>query len=894
MALIHCTREEFEKGLTVRTRERVRIVLQPPAVCASVVGALCDTNKTFLLPRAIAALREVFTQALAFEHGEVLIVGHTDATADPDVNTPLSEARAESAAQWLTGDVEAWLDNYEASSTQSRWGKREDRLMLRYLPDFDERDTPGTGSPGPDPLVSWFQRTRGLKEDGVAGPKTRTRLIKEYFALTRPAAPAEGDEKSDAKGGDAADDGDAAKKERVAKLDAAATSENTGASSSASDKERAAQIDAARGGTDTASGPSDAKKERAAEIDAARSGGDTTAPPSDAKKERAAEIDAARADAAASDASAEPATSSGPKPEPTLVEFPKTPTTHGAGEHFPLSKVHAARNRENKSGASATATSSVTAATSATATAGEEEIEIPGDRRVDFFFFIEEQGIQPPPGEPDGPEYLTWIKRAKVHRELRVAGEGRRIHFLELHDGLFRTNSCVMLPEGETPIGKEEGQASEHESLTSVGVIAHALRFSEEHEGKSLLVAGHTDTTGTVDFNQTLSEERAEVAFCLLTGDRARFVELVDNRHKVSDYKQVLAWCSRAFSRHFACDPGAIDDQEFTGIEPLRRFQEQYNAAKLEIVPNATESDPEDLAVDGDIGPKTWGAMFDVYQLGIREELGEKPERVEELRSSLTFLADDLKHMGFSEHHPIAKAAKDNYRSQTNRRVEFLFFDIGEEPDLDVLRQEPDITEIYTSGEYERLPTVMVSAKPWIAEWEDETAQFDTETFMVVEAPGCPPGIDMVFSVVISEFDEELATKEVRSGAGEIEAAFAEWDAPLEPPYAGEMEAGTAFPEVFFEFVVEGGGRRVASRNKIRYEDQLNVRLDLDDEGDIESIINQPYVIATLWGKRRGVTDGEGVVQEKGLPPGGSSLILRDTILVDEGLLTHGWDEDER
>jgi hypothetical protein len=73
-------------------------------------------------------------------------------------------------------DAEKWLSMYETSiPPKRRWGNHEDLLMIESMPDF------GTKAPGED-SVRWYQRTRALEVDGVAGPKTRRALITEYMA----------------------------------------------------------------------------------------------------------------------------------------------------------------------------------------------------------------------------------------------------------------------------------------------------------------------------------------------------------------------------------------------------------------------------------------------------------------------------------------------------------------------------------------------------------------------------------------------------------------------------------------------------------------------------------------------------------------------------------------
>ncbi|HEX9618603.1 MAG TPA: OmpA family protein, partial [Polyangiaceae bacterium] len=528
--------ETYESPLVVLDR-KVSVPQQrmlgavPHVVFARMRGFLFDTNKTFLLPTAVEALERIRDIYEANEPSDLLIVGHTDTTGEPSINDPLSKERAESVKAYLMDDVDAWLENYDASG-KKRWGAREDRLMITAMPDFPLRGED-------EDLVEWFQRTRELTVDGIAGPQTRRQLVTDYMALD---------------GTSLADDD----------------------------------------------------------------------------------------------------------------QFYISIATHGAGESFPLADTGFELDER---------------------AANEKEDRF--DRRAELFFFDTEFGVKPTPGAANGEEYLEWRKAAAQNDDFPVEGIGKKATLVEMHDALFRTNSCVVLPEGEAPSG------SEHRALTSVGLFATALQFSEEHGPRQLFIAGHADTTGTVDFNQTLSEERAKCVLALLEGDRDAFAALANGRHTVSDYKQIFSWCNAAFP-DFDCDPGKIDDNEFTGIEGVKKFQAGYNGQKAEL----GAASQADLTVDGAMGPKTWGAVFDVYQFGIREELSEDEAGVAALRESLVFVDDARKALGFSEHHPIDKVGRDDARSQANRRVEVLFFEDGEEPDLVLAESDPEVSELFLPGEY--------------------------------------------------------------------------------------------------------------------------------------------------------------------------------------------------
>ncbi|MEM6993594.1 MAG: OmpA family protein [Myxococcota bacterium] len=318
-------------------------------------------------------------------------------------------------------------------------------------------------------------------------------------------------------------------------------------------------------------------------------------------------------------------------------------------------------------------------------------------RRVELFFFGEPLGVLPEsPGESStegDPQYPEWCRRAREVVDLSAEGSTREVTMLEMADVLFRTNSCVVMPDSSDPSSDPvQGDLEE-----TTGAIASALRYASQHEGKKVLVAGHCDTTGTVQFNQPLSEERAEVVLALLVGDRDAFGDACHARHRVSDYKQILAWFSQRLG--FDCHPGAIDDNPGSGIAAVRGFQRDYNTNKAAI--GATGPD---LAEDGMMGPATWRGIFDCYEHLLRQDAEEDAAGLARLREALVFVDDSRRSLGFSEHHPIDVLGRDGFKSQANRRVEILFFDEGEEPDLDRAGGDPQMSEIYLPGRYERVP----------------------------------------------------------------------------------------------------------------------------------------------------------------------------------------------
>lgn len=152
------------------------LVVQPWAIRARLIGMYFDTNKSFLLPTAMASVRKIKTLYDQYPESAVLVVGHTDASGDPSYNDPLSLERAEATSAFLQDDVDGWLAWYETGvAFEKRWGGREDGLMLSALP--DAASLMASANP-----IAAFQASRGLEVDGWAGPQTRRQLITEYMA----------------------------------------------------------------------------------------------------------------------------------------------------------------------------------------------------------------------------------------------------------------------------------------------------------------------------------------------------------------------------------------------------------------------------------------------------------------------------------------------------------------------------------------------------------------------------------------------------------------------------------------------------------------------------------------------------------------------------------------
>lgn len=179
------TLREPVEGVSLVAEELETLSVQPYAERVRLLGEHFDLNKSFLVPEGLAGARAIAKDRARLRASALLIVGHTDTSGTEAYNDALSLERAQSLADYLTQNVDGWLVCYEASiAHQKRWGAKEDLLMIEAMHDSASR-------PVSDAPVRWYQRTRGLTVDGIAGPITRRQLIGEYMALIGAAVPSD-------------------------------------------------------------------------------------------------------------------------------------------------------------------------------------------------------------------------------------------------------------------------------------------------------------------------------------------------------------------------------------------------------------------------------------------------------------------------------------------------------------------------------------------------------------------------------------------------------------------------------------------------------------------------------------------------------------------------------
>jgi len=179
------------------------VSVQPPVTQARLLGMFFELNKNFLLPTALPSLSQVKALYDQNPNSELLVVGHTDTSADAATNDPLSVERAEAVAQYLAEDVDAWLARYGSKvSAKKRWGRREDLFMIASFDGFDARPESQDEvsffqsvhnqslSDPPNPDQTPRKNTQPLAVDGVMGDATRTALIEDYMRRDGASLPA--------------------------------------------------------------------------------------------------------------------------------------------------------------------------------------------------------------------------------------------------------------------------------------------------------------------------------------------------------------------------------------------------------------------------------------------------------------------------------------------------------------------------------------------------------------------------------------------------------------------------------------------------------------------------------------------------------------------------------
>ncbi|MEX1361583.1 MAG: carboxypeptidase regulatory-like domain-containing protein [Nannocystaceae bacterium] len=220
-----------------------------------------------------------------------------------------------------------------------------------------------------------------------------------------------------------------------------------------------------------------------------------------------------------------------------------------------------------------------------------------------------------------------------------------RVSRARLVGGLFDTNKTFLLP------------AALHQ-------VQSIRALYEQHPGAELLLVGHTDTSGEVSYNETLSVERAESMKAYLTDDVDAWLDWYDSGTPSSK-----RW-------------GELEDRMMLEAVLFRRGQ--LPAAR----PVETFQQGEGLVDDGIIGPNTRRALVTAYMGIDGTTLPEGIEPITHGCGEAFSLAEDGVALDY--------APRDGEDDPADRRVELFFFD----PPLPVLPPPPGSSSGSGSAEY--------------------------------------------------------------------------------------------------------------------------------------------------------------------------------------------------
>lgn len=255
---------------------------------------------------------------------------------------------------------------------------------------------------------------------------------------------------------------------------------------------------------------------------------------------------------------------------------------------------------------------------------------------------------------------------------------------IEVEDALFNHDSAVFLPSAPMGPGHNDGgpapQDASHAS-SGLGIVASLFRHVDQHPDKKLVIAGHTDTSGGVAYNFTLSGKRAEAVLSVIVNDRDKWKSTCHGQQKVEDFQQILSHYHDLLG--WDCDPQGTDGTlgEHTR-HALAGFRSRYNSEKEDMGFGSSPDLPESALAGNSLKAEYWGGFFDMYQWELAQGLSTDIAGLDAFRNKVQFVDGGKKFVPCGESFPIQRPDRSNFRSQTNRRIEMLLFDPGEEPTL--------------------------------------------------------------------------------------------------------------------------------------------------------------------------------------------------------------------
>jgi hypothetical protein len=274
------------------------------------------------------------------------------------------------------------------------------------------------------------------------------------------------------------------------------------------------------------------------------------------------------------------------------------------------------------------------------------------------------------------------------------------VYVLEMEDVCYHDGSGLLLPED--PAGLKEGASSGQEQKRVSGVAALSLVFRhfEESPDKKLIIAGHDDTAGKATDSFDISKKRAEGVLHLLTGDRESWIKHAVDSNTFKDCQQIMKFYHH--ERGWECDPGEIDGAWGQKSEKATRaFFDALVSTGMGINTTSPFYSAVKIPPQKQWPAQIWNRVYDLYEDRMFSVLCGglwTANDAANARKRLSFADPEHLFVACGESFPIEKIGKDGFRSQKNRRVEFLFFDVKELPKIPIVC--PDSTDkVHTHGQ---------------------------------------------------------------------------------------------------------------------------------------------------------------------------------------------------
>jgi hypothetical protein len=270
-----------------------------------------------------------------------------------------------------------------------------------------------------------------------------------------------------------------------------------------------------------------------------------------------------------------------------------------------------------------------------------------------------------------------------------------RPDLLEFEDVHFGAGRSVLLPTELTAAGPDEDWG-----LTGIDVLVAALRHATDHPDRTILVTGHTDSTGSKGANFDLSKRRAESVRMMMKGMHVveAWAELSAKNGVAEDAWEYLRWSAERLG--YDCWPSPADaPNPAQDAKALLAFRRRYNQDVADFAAIAPKDNPyhpaftRPLNLRGPLIQDDWRAFFEMVQKYLVRQLRMPMRELLELQANLNFGSEGL---GCGESHPFDTDERERRRltlyedqdlgeSSRDRRVEVLFLD----PDEAALLSKP-------------------------------------------------------------------------------------------------------------------------------------------------------------------------------------------------------------